>query len=135
MFSGVWILCLRMCYSIFYPYRGMDDQIFKNQCILEKMIVWLCWPGLSEKDDIWKKLLVSHPEKGNCENLPLEKYTLKQKPLEKIIIKGSPGILHPYPCMNKKRNTVNPKINAQGVYLIFGIFRGAFIRGRRLFKS
>ena len=27
-------------YSIFYPYRGMDDQIFKNQCALERMIVW-----------------------------------------------------------------------------------------------
>ena len=43
---------------------------------------------------------------------------------------------------NKVNNTlsytVNPKINAQGVYLIFGIFRGACIRGRRgrrLFKS
>ena len=33
---------------------------------------------------------------------PLEKYTLKQKPLEKIVIKGSSGFLHPYPCMDKK---------------------------------
>ena len=36
---------------------------------------------------------------------------------------------------DRKVYTVNPKINAWGVYLIFGIFRGAFIRGRRLFKS
>ena len=32
-------------------------------------------------------------------------------------------------------STVNPKINARGVYLIFGIFRGAFIRGRRLIEG
>ena len=32
-------------------------------------------------------------------------------------------------------NTVNPKINAWGVYLIFGIFKGVFIRGRRLIEG
>ena len=63
----------------------MDDQIFKNQCILERMIVWLinplelnlCWSDPSEKGDIWKKLSVSHPEKGNIKSTPLEKYTLR----------------------------------------------------------
>ena len=25
--------------SIFYPYKGMDDQISKNQCILQRTIV------------------------------------------------------------------------------------------------
>ena len=29
----------KMGYSIFYPYRCMDDQIFKNQYALERMIV------------------------------------------------------------------------------------------------
>ena len=49
----------------------MDDQIFKNQYIMDRMIVWLinplelnfCQFDPSEKDDIWKKLSVSHPEK------------------------------------------------------------------------
>ena len=34
----------KMGYSIFHPYRGMDDQIFKNQYVLERMIVWLINP-------------------------------------------------------------------------------------------
>ena len=28
-----------LCYSIFYPYRGMDNQIFKDQYTLKRMIV------------------------------------------------------------------------------------------------
>ena len=64
---------------------GMDDQISKNQCVLERMIVWhinplelsLCWFDSSERDDIWKKLSFSHPEKGNCANLPSGKIHLE----------------------------------------------------------
>ena len=33
-----------MGYFIFYPYRGMSDQICKNQYALERMIVWLINP-------------------------------------------------------------------------------------------
>ena len=39
---------------------------------------------------------------------PLEKYTLRQKPLEKAIIKGPPGFLSPYPCFDKKWNRTSP---------------------------
>ena len=31
-------------YSIFCPYKGMGDQILKNQYTLERMIVWLINP-------------------------------------------------------------------------------------------
>ena len=60
----------------------MDNKIFKNQYALERMIAWLinslelnlCQFDLSEKDDSylanWKKISISHPEKGNCANLP-----------------------------------------------------------------
>ena len=33
-----------MGYSIFRPHRGMDNQIFKDQYVLERMIVWLINP-------------------------------------------------------------------------------------------
>ena len=39
---------------------------------------------------------------------------------------------HTHTDTNAEMNTVNPLINARGVYLIFEIFKGAFIRGRRL---
>ena len=64
----------------------MDDQIFKikNQYVLERMIVWLTNPlelNLCQFDsserDIWKKLSFSHPEKGNCANLPPGKIYLE----------------------------------------------------------
>ena len=46
-------------YSIFYLYRGMDDQIFKNQYTLERMIVWLINPlefNLRRKFSPWKNI-------------------------------------------------------------------------------
>ena len=87
----------------------MDDQIVKNQYVLEKKIVWLishlelnlCRFDSSERDDIWKKLSFSRPEKGDCKFTPCKKYLEIETP-EKIIIKGSPGFFHPYPCMDKK---------------------------------
>ena len=41
----------KMDYSIFHPYRGMEDQIFKNQYILERMIVWFINPL-----ELWEKI-------------------------------------------------------------------------------
>ena len=68
-----------MGYSIiFYPYRGMDEQILKTQYVLERMIVSLINPlelnlcpfdPLEKIIDTWKNFSVSHPEKGTCENL------------------------------------------------------------------
>ena len=63
----------------------MDDQIVKNQYVLEKKIVWLishlelnlCRFDSSERDDIWKKLSFSRPEKGDYANLPPAKNTLR----------------------------------------------------------
>ena len=63
-------------------YRGMDNQIFKNQYTQEKMIVvWLINPvelnlrqfSLLEKKDTWKIFSISHTEWNlhcNCANLP-----------------------------------------------------------------
>ena len=55
----------------------MDNQIFKNQYALNKMIVWLKNAlefnprqfNRLEKDDTRKQISVSHPKKGNCANL------------------------------------------------------------------
>ena len=44
-------------------------------------------------------------KKSTMQIYPLEKYTFRQKPLEKITIKGSLGLLHPWPCMYKKWNS------------------------------
>ena len=106
---------IRTRYSIFYPYKGMDKQTFKNQYALERMIVWLInplelnarWFGLL---DSGKKIIPGKhfqsptTKKLTLEINPQEKYTLRLKSLEKIIIKGRPGFLRSYSCTNKKRN-------------------------------
>ena len=99
-----------IAYSIFYPYRGMDDQIFKNQYILERMIwLWnpleliLSWFDPSEK---WylKKRLSLPPQRLLCWFTPW-KNILWVEPPEKIIIKGPSRLLGSYPCMDKKCNS------------------------------
>ena len=93
--------------SIFYPYKGMDDQISKNQCILQRTIVWLInplelnlrWFDPSEKNDISEKFFHSPTlKKVTVQIYPQEKYTLRQRSLEKITIKRPPRFLRPYPC-------------------------------------
>ena len=92
----------------------MDNQNFKNQYVLERMVVWLINPlelnlsqfNLSEKIDTWEKFSVSHLEKGNCANSPPGKIYLEiEIPGKKTIIMGPTGFLHPYPCMDKKWNS------------------------------
>ena len=49
----------------------MDNQFFKNQYVLERMIVWLtnplelnlCQFDSSERDDIWKNIIILPPWK------------------------------------------------------------------------
>ena len=64
----------------------MDNQFFKNQYILERMIVWLI--NLLEsnlrkfntlkKNDTWKQISVCpKPKKVTVQIYPLEKYTLR----------------------------------------------------------
>ena len=89
----------------------MDDQTFKNQCTLERTIVWLIntlesnlrWFDPSEKKMIPEKIFWSpFREKVIVETYHLEKYTLRKKPLEKIIIRGPLEFLRPYPCIDKR---------------------------------
>ena len=110
------LLNSKMDYFIFYPCRGMDEEIFKNKYPLEKMIVWLInllksnpgWFDLQEKM-IPKTYFQSPPppkkKNVNHANLPPGKTYLEIEPLEKIIIKGLPGFLRPYSCMDKKWNS------------------------------
>ena len=70
-----------MGYSIFYPYRGMRDQIFRNKYVLERMVVWLINPlelnycqfekMMPEKD------FQSPTKKKELQIYQLEKYTLR----------------------------------------------------------
>ena len=69
--------------SIFYPYKGMDDQISKNQYILQRTIVWLInplelnlrWFDPSEKNDITEKFFHSPTlKKVTVQIYPQEKY-------------------------------------------------------------
>ena len=64
----------------------MDNQFFKNQYTLERMIVWLINPLESnlrkfntlEKNDTWKQISVyPTPKKVTLQIYPLEKYTLR----------------------------------------------------------
>ena len=65
---------IRMGYSIFYPYRGMDEQTFKNQYALERMVVWFInplelnarWFNLSELRKKWylEKIFSLPPRKS-----------------------------------------------------------------------
>ena len=78
-------------YSIFYPYKGMDDQIFKkpirpgkDDCLthkspgIESLSIWFFKKYVSEKN------LVSNPKKGNCTNLsPGKMYLQIQTPGKK----------------------------------------------------
>ena len=75
-----------MGYSIFHQYMGIDDQIFENQYVLEKMIVWLINPqelnlsrfDPSEKNEIIKKNFQSHTrKKSNSVDLPPVKIYLE----------------------------------------------------------
>ena len=108
----------QMGYSIFYPYKGMGDQIFKNQYTLERMVVWLISPlkfnlrqfNPSERNgnwkiDTWKFFESATPKRVNCSNLPPGKIYLNIETPKKMTIKGPPGLLHPYPCTDKKWNS------------------------------
>ena len=58
----------------------------------------LCQFDPSEKDDTWRKLSVSHLEKGICANLPPGKIYFEIETTGKNH-KGSSGCLHPYPSV------------------------------------
>ena len=73
--------------------RGMEDQIFKNQCAPERMTVWLINPkefnlrqfGPLEKNDIWKNFWVCHPEKGKlCKFTPWKNILWDRNPWKKL---------------------------------------------------
>ena len=81
----------------------MDNQIFKNQYALEKMIFWFIIPlefnlkqfNALEENDSYLKTNFAHTLKkvaNCCANLPSQK----------IIIKGSPRFLHLYTCAEEK---------------------------------
>ena len=84
---------VQLGYSIFYPYRGIDAQILKNQYALERMIVWLINPlefnlrqfNPSEKNDTWKKIFESvTPKKGKyCKFTPWKNIPWERKPWKK----------------------------------------------------
>ena len=77
-----------MGYSIFYPYTGMDDQSFRNQYALERIIIWLMnFLELNhrqfnplEKNNTWKKNQSPTLKKVIVQMQPLEKYTLRETP-------------------------------------------------------
>ena len=87
----------------------MDDQVFKNQYVLERMTVWLInplelnfsWFHLSEITILEKHFRSPTPKKGTTVQIyPLEKNTLH--PWKKIVFKVYSGTLSPYPCTGKK---------------------------------
>ena len=83
----------------------MDDQIFKNQYVLERMIVWLINPmelnlsrfNLSEKISTRKKFSVSHLEKGSTADLPPGKIYLGTETPGKNHNQGTPWIFTSIP--------------------------------------
>ena len=77
----------------------MDSQFLKTNTPWERMIVWLINPlefnlrkfNSLEKNDTWKQISIyPTPKKITVQIKPLEKYTLRQKPLKKIHNQGIP---------------------------------------------
>ena len=99
---------LQLCHNGLF--RGMDDQIFKNQYTLERMIVWLINPlefNLRQfdpwkKNDTWKIFESATPKKVNSAHLPPGKIYLDRNPWKKL---QSRDPLVFYPCMDKKWNS------------------------------
>ena len=90
----------------------MDNQILKNQYIhpgkndclthLESSGILILDNSIAQKKMIPEKNFESATlKKVNIPNLPPGKIYLEIETPGKITIRGPPGFLHPYPCMDK----------------------------------
>ena len=91
------IICA-MAYSIFYPYRVMND---KTQYVLERMVARLPWNGIlvnliPQKKISEKKNSVFHPEKDWADLPPIKIYLETETP-RKNYNQGIPWIFTSIP--------------------------------------